>query len=647
MALAAMRRHKRWLYAFLWIVIAGFILFYVPQFQGTLGGAAGSPGEILATVGGLPITVGEYQKAYQRQMQVYQRLYQGRLDSNMLRRLGLERQVFQALVDDRLITLQARQLGLTVSDDALARSIATSPQFQENGHFMGAAEIQRRLDLSGVSAADFESSLRQQMLHDSLEGLVTDALTVTDKDVEREFRRRTEQVKAEYVLADAARYRPQITVSDEDVKARFEKQREHYKLPEKRVLSYVMLDPESLRPRVTVTDGELESYYREHSDEFKQEAQVCASHILVKVKASPEAKEGHADAEAKAMAEKLLAEVRGGGDFAALARKSSEDTGSAANGGDLGCFPHGRMVPAFDEAVFAMEPGTISDLVQTNFGYHIIKLLSAKEEGTLPFAQVKERVRQMVTGEKVEALAGQKAESLSRLLARGRKLEEAAKEEGLTVQKSAAFTRGEPPPPLTSPTLATRAFEMKVGDVEKEGFPLPRGAAFIALAEIQAAHLPELKEVQERVKADLLDEAAMEKARAAGTDVKTRAATVGLEKAATAAGLLRKETPSLVGRDQPLGDLGSSAALDEVAYSLPEKTLSDPVRVPAGYAVLRILEKKAFDPAELQKQRAQIASSLRDQQKNELFQAYMGQARDRYPVEGRGEAYKRIMIPAR
>jgi peptidyl-prolyl cis-trans isomerase D len=647
MALAAMRRHRRWLYAFLWIVIAGFILFYVPQFQGTLGGAAGSPGEVLATVGGLPITVGEFQKVYQRQTQFYQQLYQGRLDPNTLRRLGLERQTFQSLVDDRVIALQTKRLGLTVSDDALARSIATNPQFQENGHFIGAAEIQRRLDLAGASAADFETSLRQQMLRESLEGLVTDGLTVTDKEAEGEFRRRTEQVKAEYVLADAARYRPQITISDDDVKARFEKQRESYKVPEKRVLSYVLLDPESLRPRVSVTDGELEAYYREHPDDFRQEAQVCASHILVKVKPGPEAKEGHSDADARAIAEKLLAEAKGGGDFAALAKKSSEDAGSAANGGDLGCFPRGRMVPAFDAAVFAMEPGTISDPVKTNFGYHIIKVLSQREEGTLPFAQVKERVRQMVTSEKTDTLAAEKAESMSRLLTRGRRLEDAAKDEGLTVQKSPAFTRGEPPPPLSSPTLAVRTFEMKVGDVEKEGFPLPRGAAFVALAEIQPAHLPELKEVQDRVRTDLLDEAAMAKAKAAVAEVKAKAATTSLDKAATAAGLLRKETPTLVGREQPMGDLGTSAALDEVAFSLPEKTLSDPVRVPAGYAVLRILEKKAYDPAEFQKQKAQVASSLREQRKNELFQAYMSQAREQYPVEGRGEAYKRVMTQAR
>ena len=645
MALAAMRRHKRWLYVFLWLVIATFILFYVPAFQGASG--AGTPGELLARVGSLPITVGDYQAAYRRQAQFYERIYQGRLDAATRRRMGLERQAFDSLVEERVVELEARRVGLTVTDDVLARAIATDPRFQRDGRYVGSADIKRYLQVQGVTETEFEKSERLNLLRQRLEGLVTASVDVSAAEVEGEFRRRTEQVKAEYVLADAARYRPQATVSDADVGARFDKDRESYRIPEKRVLSYVLLDPETLRPRVSVTDREIEAHYREHPEEFKQEAEVCASHVLVRVKASPEAKDGHPEPEARAMAEKVLAQARGGADFAELARKSSEDPGSASSGGDLGCFPRGRMVPEFDQAVFSLEPGSLSDVVKTNFGYHVIRLASVKEEGTLPLATVRERIRQMVTMEKVEALAGQKAEALAKLLGKGTKLEDAAKEEGLTLQKSSAFTRGEPPPPLTSPALATRAFEMKVGDVEKEGFTLPRGAAFIALAEIQPSKLPELKEVQDKVRADLVEERASESARGAAADVKTRATSTTLDKAAGALGLVRKETPALTGRDQPLGDLGTSAALEALAFSLPEKTLSDPVRVPAGYAVIRVLEKKAFDPAEFEKQKGSIAASLREQRKNQLFQAYMGQARERFTLYREPEAFKRVVTAPR
>jgi parvulin-like peptidyl-prolyl isomerase len=188
-----------------------------------------------------------------------------------------------------------------------------------------------------------------------------------------------------------------------------------------------------------------------------------------------------------------------------------------------------------------------------------------------------------------------------------------------------------------------RIFQMKPGEVEKEGFSLPQGAAFIALSEIQPSRLPELKEAKDRVRADLVEEAALAKALSLAAEVRAKAESVGLEKAAAAAGLVRKETPALTGRGQPLGDLGTGMALEEAAFSLPEKTLSEPVRAASGWAVLRVLEKKPFDAAELAKQKAQIAATLRQQEQQELFRAYVVDARERYEVKRRPEAWRRAV----
>jgi peptidyl-prolyl cis-trans isomerase D len=643
MVLGFMRRYLWFFKWFLVVVVASFIWFYIPALTGS-GMDKGTPGEVLAKVGGLPITVGEYQKTYQRQRQFYERLYQGRMDPAALRRLGLEEQTFDSLVIDRVTQLEAKRLGLSVPDEALAKTIASSPEFQENGRFLGGEQIRRTLDLKGVSVEEFEASLRGALLREKLEALVTDGVGLTDKEVEREFRRRNEQIKAEYVLVDAARFRPQVGVDEEQVKAHFAAKRESYRFPERRVVSYILLDGEALRPQVTVTERDLGLYYQDHREEFKQEEETCAHHILVKVKSSPAAKEGHSDAEARKIAQAVLDRVTAGEPFENLAKKTSEDPGSAPAGGDLGCFTRGRMVPAFDAAAFQLEVGHTSDLVKTPFGYHIIRVTSRKEETVLPLTQVKERVRQIVTGQRVEALASQKAEAIAGALARGKSLENAAREQALSVQKSPPFARGETPDPLASPSLSARVFEMKPGDIEKEGFAVPRGAAFIALAEVQPSRLPELKEVEAKVKADLIEERALDKARLVAGEIKAKAAGVGLEKAALGAGLVRKETPSLTGRGMPLGDLGSGAALDEVAFALPEKTLSDPVRVGAGYAVVRVLEKKAVDPAAFIEQRASLEESLRQEKRDQLFQDYMSQARQRFPVERRGEAYKRVVV---
>jgi peptidyl-prolyl cis-trans isomerase D len=640
MALGFMRRHRRWLYGFLWLVIAAFIILYIPAFQGA---PAGSPGETLAKVGGLPISVGEFQKAYLDVRRRYEQMYQGRMDPAMLKRMGLENQVLQNLITTRLVTLEAKRLGLAIDDATLARSLETSPEFQENGRFLGGDEIKRRLDYKGISVEDFEEQFRNQLLRDRLEALVTDAVSVTPDEVEREFRRRNEQIKAEYVLVDAARFRPGVVVTDDEVKARLESRKDSYRIPEKRVVSYLLVDEQALRPRATVTDNEIESYFKEHADEFRQPEQACASHILVKVKSGPEAKEGHADDEARKMAEGLLARVKAGGDFAEIARKSSEDEGSAQNGGDLGCFGRGQMVPEFDGAAFSMKSGETSELVKSSYGYHIIRLASRTEESVPSLGTVKERIRPILVSQKVQALASDKAQAITALLARGRSLEDAAREHGLTVQKSAPFARGDSPEPLSSPALVARAFELKAGETDKEEFDVRRGFAFIALAEVQPARPAELKDVQEKIKTELTDEAAFEKAKAQAQELKAAAGKSDLEKAAASLKLVRKETPSLTGRGQPLGDLGTGAVLDEAAFALSEKTLSDPVRVTSGYAVLRVLEKKPFDTVAFEQQKASLASSLRQQKKSQLFQSFLADARQRVTIERRPEAMKRIV----
>lgn len=639
MALAVMRRHRRWLFVFLWLVIAAFIILYIPAFQGA---DAGSPGEAMARVGGLPITVGEFRKSYLRQRQRIEQLYQGRLDADALRSLGIEEQVFSALVDDRLVALEARRLGLSIDDETLAREVAA--RFQENGRYIGSDELRRRLELQGSTVQDLEQSLRDALLRERLERLVTDGVAVTPAEAEREFRRRTEQVKAEYVLVDAAPLRAPAGVSDEEVRRRFESDREAYRIPEKRAVQYLVVDEASLANRVTVTDRELEGYYQEHREDLKEPEEVCASHILVKVKASPEAAEGHADDEARKIAESLLAQVKAGGDFAGIAKKSSEDKGSAAGGGDLGCFGRGRMLPAFENAAFSLEPGQISDLVKSDFGYHIIRLASRKEEAIPPLTQVKDRIRQTLLSQRSRALVEEKMMAVATALRRGRGLDEAGREQGLPVKKTVPFARGDTaPPPLTSPALVARAFELKAGQIEPEPLPIPGGYGFIGLPDVQAPRIPELKEIQGKAKADLVEEKALQAARSRAAGLKTRAEKEGLEKAASALGLVRKETPGLVGRGQPLGDLGTGAALEEASFALPQGSLSDPVRTAAGYAVLRVLEKKPFDPAAFEGQKASITAGLKDQRRQQLFRAYLSQARLRHTVERRPEAFQRVL----
>jgi peptidyl-prolyl cis-trans isomerase D len=636
MALGFMRRHRRWLFGFLWLVIFAFIILYIPAFTRD---ADQGLGQTVAQVADRKITLGEYQRSYQRQRQMYQSLYQGRMNDEMLRRLGLEEQALQGLVDERILLLEAERLGIRVDDETLKQHVATAPEFQQDGRFLGTAEIKRRLERQGVSVKEFEDSLRNNLLRERLVALVTDSVHVSPAEAEKEFRRRNEQVKAEYVVAPADN--AGLTATDDEVRARFEANKDAYKLPERRVLSYVMVDAPSLASRVTLTDRDLLAYYEAHRDEFEQAEELCAIHLLVKVKATADAKEGHSEEEARRIAQSALDQIRLGADFAAVAKRVSEDQGTASQGGDLGCFPRGRMVPEFDNAAFALGTGEVSDVVRTSFGYHVIKAVSRKDESVPPFTQVKEAIRQQVLAERVQALVQEKAEALATALRAGRSLEEAAREQGFTVQKSAPLARGDVLPPLANPALLARAFELKKGEASHDPLPVSNGYAFIAVEEIQPPRMPELKEVQDKVRADVIAEKASARARAIAADLLARAQSAGLEKAAGALGLVRKQSDALVPRGQPLGDLGASAAVETAVFSLPVGGLSEPVRTPAGWAVVRVLEKKDYDPAAFEKEKAALTASLTEERRSQLFRAYMQEARKRFPVLRRPDALRR------
>jgi len=256
---------------------------------------------------------------------------------------------------------------------------------------------------------------------------------------------------------------------------------------------------------------------------------------------------------------------------------------------------------------------------------------------------VKEPIRAAVLDRKMSALGEQKSAGLADALKHGKSLELAAKAQGLPVQKSAPIARGETPPVLASPTLVARLFALKSGEVEREGFALPQGAVFVALAEVQPAREAKFEEVRDKVRTDIVEEQALARARELAAQVRAGAEKSGLEKAAAAAGLVRKETPSLTGRGQPLGDLGTGEALDAAAFALTQGSLSEPVRTTGGWAVLRVLEKKTAQAGELARQRGAVRAQLREQRRAELFRAFLASARERYAVERNAKAWSRAL----
>ena len=602
MALDFLRRHHQRKSLFLVIplvlILLSFIAFYFPQAT-----PAGSRGEQIGSVGDVPITLGEFQRAYLSRRRFYEQAYRGQIDERMLKAMGLEAQVFEGLVGEKLMELEARRLGIAVDDAAVARAIAADPTLQRDGKFIGREELKRLLSLQGISTDEFTEQQRQRLVLDRLRAIVSAGVAVSPAEAEEEFRRRSEQVKAEYVLVSAEPFRS-TAVSDSDVLGRFEARKDHYAIPEKRVVSAIVVDPDALHAAITISESDINRYYQDNRADFVEPAEACASHILVRVRAEG-AVEGHADADAKKIADDLLAKLQAGGDFAALTEIVRRTRVRRPDRGDMWLLPPGPDAARVRRRRFRVAGGEMSQVVKTSYGYHIIRMNSRKDEVVPALSAVKDRISQVLIGERAAAQAEEKQTAVLESLAKGRSLDDIAKAHGLSVQQSQPFARSDTPAaPLSSRALAVRAFDMKPGETDKEPFRVGRGTAFIALAQIQPARPAELKDVQAQVRTDIIEEKAFSAAQARALEVKAKAESGGLEKAATSLGLVRKETLELVSRSQPLGDLGTGAGVERAVFGLPQGSLSDPINTTSGYAVVRVSKRRASIPRRSKRRKA-------------------------------------------
>jgi peptidyl-prolyl cis-trans isomerase D len=632
-----MRRHRDWLKWSLGLVCVAFVLFYIPDFLRGTGADAAST-DTIAKVEGHEITAGEFRRTYQAQLQAYRSAYGANMNDQLLKQLGIEQQILQQMVDERAALAEADRLGINVSDEEVRQRIFAMPAFQENGGFIGEQRYQQllRMQRPPMMPSEFETNVRRGLTVEKLRASLTDWLAVPEKELEEEYRRRNDKVKLAVVTFSADSFRTQATAGDADVASYFEGHKEDFKIPEKRKVRYLLLDVEAMRAKVVVPAADVEKAYNSSIEQYTTPEQVRASHILLKT-------EGKDDEAVKAKAAEILKQAKAGADFAELAKKNSEDEQSAKNGGDLDYFGRGRMVPEFDQTVFAMQPGQISELVKTQYGYHVIKLVDKKNAATRPLAEVRQQLNDQLAYERAQAQAADLASKLEKQITKAADLDKTAKAEGLTVQESGFFARDEPILGLgPAPEAANKAFDMKQGDVAG---PLraSRGFVFETLVAKQDPYVPKLDEVKDRVKDEVIKQKArdLSKQKAAEIAAKLKAAS-DFDKTAKALGFEAKIT-DLIAKDAPIPDLGASPAVDDVAFKLPVGGVSDAIATDNGTAVIKVLEKKQVTPEEWSSSKDRFREELLSERRNRFFSAYMVKAKQKMKIDVNRESLQRAV----
>ncbi|MGE5361037.1 MAG: peptidyl-prolyl cis-trans isomerase [Bacteroidales bacterium] len=628
-----MRRHKSWLKWSLFLVVIAFILLYIPSF---LGNGTESNRDVVASVEGRDITAGEFRRNYQAQMQMYRGAY-GNVSEQMLKQLGIDQQILQQMVDEQAALAEAKRRGLSVTDEEVAQRIMLLPAFQEGGRFIGEARYRQILSMQRPPLTDreFEEQIRKGLLIDKLRAALTDWVTVADSDVQSEYNRRNEKVKLEVVPILADKFRGQVQVSDGDVASYFDAHKAEYKVGEKRKVRYALVDVQEMRPRVAVTASEIERAYNDNIETYSTPEQVRASHILLKT-------DGKNDEAVKAKAEQLLKEAKAGADFAELAKKNSQDEASAKNGGDLDYFTRGKMVPEFDEAAFSMEPGQISDLVKTQYGYHIIKVTDKKAASIKPLTEVRQQIVDQLTWERAQAKASEIADKMEKAIRKPADLDKAARDNGIKVAESGFVTRDEPIMALgPSPQLSAEIFGLQEGQVTG-AVQTQRGFAFLTLVAKEAPHVPKLEEVRDKVRDDLIKQKAFALAQQKAAQVATEAKTGDMAKAAKDAGLEVKTT-ELIARDAPLPDIGVSPQVDAAAFALPTGAVSEPIKTDNAIVVVKVIDKKQPTPAEFAADKEKTRGELLSERRNRFFSAYMVKAKQAMSITVNREVLQRML----
>jgi len=632
-----MRRHKGWLKWSLALVVLTFVVFYIPDFLTTT--TVASPNEELADVEGEKITVGAFTRRYNAQVQAYRNAYGGQMNDQLLKQLGIDRQILQQLIDEEAMVAESRKQGITVNDVEIRERILALPGFQENGKFVGEQRYRQILQIQNppLSTTEFENSLRRALQIEKLRTALTGWMSVSDADVIAEFRKRNEKVKLDVVPVTAEAFKNQVTVADAELGPFFEKAKDKYRIGEKRKIKYAQVNVEQVRNTLTVPEAEIAAFYQQNLSQYQTPAQVRASHILFKL-------EGKDEKTVQALAEDVLKKAKApNADFAALARQYSEDDTNNMNGGDLDYFGRGRMVAEFEQAAFGMKAGEISGLVKTAFGIHIIKLVDNQPEQTRPLADVRAELEDQLKWQKAQAEAEKIAKSLEASTKTPADLDRVAKERNLTVVETGMLASDEPIEGVgVQPELSSRVFGMKEGEVSP-AMRVATGWVFATVTGRQDSYVPTLDEVKARVADDLrlekATEMAKQRAAAVANDLKT---AKDFAAAAKRAGLEVKTT-ELVARGAAIPDLGTSEAVDAAAFALPQGGVSDAISTPTGTAVIRVVEKVGVTDAEIESGKDALREELVNTRRDKFFGAYMQKAKSGLKINIRQDTLARVV----
>jgi peptidyl-prolyl cis-trans isomerase D len=602
----------------------GMLLYLVP----TGPGDTRTSNDAVAKVGDQSITVAEIR---QQLNQIKQRnqvppMLEPYYAQQILRQLLLQKEM----------EYEASQLGIRVSNDEIADRIKLILPAAFNGGTPIAPDqyaslVQTRAQMS---VSDFETSVRQGMLQEKFQKLVTDGISAGPAELQEEFVYRNEKVKLDYAYIKPEDLQGKLTLTDAEINAAYEKNKATYQVPEKRVVRYAIVDVNQVRQGLQISDDQLKAQYQQNIQQYQVPNRVHVEHILLMTVSKTDAEVD----EIKKKAEGILSQAKKGSNFEDLAKKYSEDPGTKDKGGDLGWIVQGQTVAEFEKAAFSLPKGAISDLVKTQYGFHILKIMDKESAHTKPFDEVKDAIRTPLLLSQADKQAGDIADKLSQAIRQSNQvsLDDLAKQYHLTVGETRPVAATDPLLELgNSPDVkvSDSIFRLRQGELS-----LPvhtdRGYLILSIKQILPVHQGSLEEVRDKVVAELKQQKASAEARVKADELSKRVkAGEKFDVAAKALGLEGKISDDLA-RSGSISNVASGKQLAP-AFQLKPGDVGPPLNLGANWLVYKVADKQEPKPEDFDKQKKEITEAVLQNKRSLAFEAFRTALEDRLKKEGK------------
>jgi peptidyl-prolyl cis-trans isomerase D len=620
------------------ILCISMLVYLVPSGNGTSLFGASTPGQgIVATVGSEQVTAVDVQR--EARSMVQQQFPRGGPQASLYLQFFTS-QAAQNLISRKALISEAQRLGLRATDEDVRDELQHglyAATFFPNGNYIGQEAYENLLAQHDLTPPIFEQGIKDNILLQKLRNLVAGSAVVSDAEVRQAYSKQNTKIKFDYAVLKTDQVSKDIHPAEQELKAYFSAHEASYKnsIPEKRKIRYVVVDSSKLSAESQVSAQDLQNYYQQHIDDYRVPEQVNVRHILIKTPLpGPDGKvdpKGLDDARKKA--DDVLKQVKAGGNFADLAKKYSEDPGSAKNGGSLDWIGRGRTVPEFEKAAFSLPKGGTSDLVQSSYGFHIIRVEDKQDAHVKTLAEVKDQIEPQLKQQKeAQAAEGQANALLTQ--ARNGGLEKAAAGKGLQAVTTDFISSTDTLPgvgeaPQFLPAVF-RAAEKSPPDMAQ----LPHGYAIFEVLQVQPPATPTFEQIRAKVESDFKAERASMLLNQKTQELADRAKSSHDLKAAAKEVGATIETSDFVAPDGQVPDLGAMSGQAAVAFNLKPGEIAGPIMSGSNGIVISLDERQEPPDQDFAAKKDELRDSLLQAKQGELFELFLSSLRAKMEKAG-------------